>query len=77
MDLSGYDKTDFINSYVSLPVQIAPGRDRERRFYEKALEIAEQIGQAALWDEKREHVNWIEPVLAGVKEEGIRLSQGD
>lgn len=26
---------------------------------------------------KREHVNWIEPVLAGVKEEGIRLSQGD
>lgn len=53
MDLSGYDKTDFINSYVSLPVQIAPGRDRERRFYEKALEIAEQIGQAALWDEKK------------------------
>lgn len=52
MDLSGYDKTDFINSYVSLPVQIAPGRDRERRFYEKALEIAEQIGQAAYGTKK-------------------------
>ena len=54
MDLSGYDKTDFINSYVSLPVQIAPGRDRERRFYEKALEIAEPVSYTHLDVYKRQ-----------------------
>lgn len=77
MDLSGYDRTDFINSYVPLSGKVVTEGDRERRLYEKALEIAEQIEQTAIWDEKREHVAWMEPVLAGVREEGIRLSQGD
>ncbi|WP_455616260.1 type 2 lanthipeptide synthetase LanM [Eisenbergiella sp.] len=77
MDLSGYTKADFVNSYVPLAGETAADGDRERRFYEIALKAAKQIEQAAIWDEKREHVTWMEPVLAGVKEEGIRLLQGD
>ncbi len=77
MQISGYGIADFVNGCS--PIEITEGSSADNRewFYKKAMEIASQIEQEAVWDDNKQTVGWVEPLLVGIKEESIRLADGD
>ena len=79
IELSGYGKEEFVNSHFPVK-KVDKKQDPEKQkqfFLHKAMEIAAQIEKEALWDKDRQTVSWIEPLLAGVKEERIHIVDGD
>ena len=77
MDISGYGRDAFINSCIPIEEADFSKGDYKERFYKKAMEIAKWIEDEAIWDEGRKTVGWVEPLLIGIKEERVRLSDGD
>lgn len=77
MDFSGYGKDAFINSSIPIDERLFFNGECKERFYKKAMEIAGWIEKEAIWDESRNTVGWVEPLLVGIKEERIRLADGD
>lgn len=79
MELSDYGKEEFVNSHFPIKKvnkKVEP-ENHKNSFLNKALEIASCIEKEALWDKDRQIVSWIEPLLAGVKEERIHIADGD
>lgn len=77
IEISGYGMADFVNGCFPIEATVGITADNREWLYNKAMEIAAQIEQEAVWDDNKQTVGWVEPLLVGIKEESIRLADGD